>query len=110
MFHLLAKLIVAHYVADYPLQGDFLAAGKNHVKPIPGVPWYQALIAHAAIHAGFVWLLTGSPTLAGIELIAHAAIDWLKCDGRISYNVDQGLHLACKALYAAVWLLLKSQT
>jgi hypothetical protein len=108
MLHLLLiKLIFAHYLADYPLQGDFLAAAKNHRKPFPGVPWYQALIAHSAIQAGFVWLITGSLWIAGIEIVAHAAIDYLKCDGRISYNTDQCLHLFCKVAYVAILMVAK---
>jgi hypothetical protein len=31
-------LLVAHVLADYPLQGAFLARGKNHRNPIPGIP------------------------------------------------------------------------
>lgn len=101
MFHLLLiKLIFAHCLADYPLQGDFLASAKNHKKPISGVPWYQALGAHAAIQAGFVWLITGSLTCATVELIAHAVIDYLKCDGRTTYNQDQAMHIFCKVFYA----------
>lgn len=67
---LFAALLIAHAVADYPLQGDFLAKAKNRFAPIPGVPWFQALGAHAAIHAGAVWILTGSPWLAAAELLA----------------------------------------
>ena len=32
-------LMVGHALADYPLQGDFLAKAKNRTAPIPGVPW-----------------------------------------------------------------------
>lgn len=103
MFHLLLiKLIAVHCLADYPLQGDFLSTAKNHKKPVPGVPWYQALGAHAAIQAGGVWLVTGSLFCAGLELAAHALVDYLKCDGRISFNQDQAAHILCKAIYCAI--------
>jgi hypothetical protein len=36
-------LLVDHALADYPLQGDFLARAKNHTAPIPGISWYQSL-------------------------------------------------------------------
>ncbi len=97
---MLVKLIFAHCLADYPLQGDFLAIAKNHKSPISGVPWYQALAAHSIIQAGFVWLVTGSLACAFFEFFAHSLIDWLKCEGRISFNVDQGMHLLCKVGYA----------
>ena len=51
---LFLKLLAVHYIADFPLQGDFLANAKNHRKPIPGVPWYQALFAHAVIQGAGV--------------------------------------------------------
>lgn len=38
MLHLLfALLIVEHYLADYPLQGDFRASEKNRSAPILGM-------------------------------------------------------------------------
>lgn len=103
MIHLVLflKLVIGHALTDYPLQGDFLAAAKNHRKPIPGVPWYQALAAHSAIQAGMVWLVTGSMLLGCMEFALHAVIDYLKCDGRISFNEDQVAHLLCKAGYVA---------
>ncbi|MCA0276234.1 MAG: DUF3307 domain-containing protein [Proteobacteria bacterium] len=101
---LFALLIVGHALADYPLQGDFLAKAKSRVNPIPGVPWYHGLLAHAAIHGGFVGVITGSLTLGIAEFIAHCLIDDAKCMGRISYNQDQALHVACKVLWVTVLL------
>lgn len=98
---LIAVMAFGHAVADYPLQGDFLAKAKNRTAPIPGVPWYQALAAHAAIHAGFVGIITGSFTLGFAEFVAHFIIDDQKCKGRISYNMDQSLHLLCKVVWTA---------
>ncbi len=102
MLQILGLLIAAHALADYPLQGDFLARAKNQTAPVPGVPWYQALFAHAAIHAGFVGVITGSLWLAVAEFLAHSLIDYAKSAGRISYNVDQGLHLGCKVVWVAL--------
>lgn len=102
MIDVFALMVAAHALADYPLQGDFLAKAKNHTAPIPGVPWYQALTAHSAIHAGAVGVITGSLWLGLAEFVLHAATDYAKCDGRISFNTDQAIHIACKALWAAL--------
>ena len=98
----LALLLAAHAVADYPLQGDFLAKAKNRRAPLQGVPWWQALGAHAAIHAGFVGIITGLLALGVAEAVAHFVIDDLKCRGRIGFNVDQYLHVLCKVLWVAI--------
>lgn len=102
VIELAGALIVGHAIADYPLQGDFLARAKNRTAPIPGVPWWQALGAHAIMHGGVVGLLTGIWWLGMLEALAHAAIDDAKCHGRLSFNQDQALHVLCKG----VWLLI----
>lgn len=99
LLSLFALMIVAHAVADYPLQGDFLARAKNRLAPIPGVPFYQALGAHAVMHGGMVGIITGSLTLGLAEAAIHALIDDAKCAGRLSFNQDQALHIGCKALW-----------
>lgn len=107
--HLLIWLLVGHALCDYPLQGDFLARAKRR-GGVPGVPWYHALAAHSAIHAGAVLALTGSITLFFAELLAHASIDYWKCSvgafgteqQEAAYDVDQLLHILCKV----VWVLL----
>lgn len=97
--HTLFLLLVAHALCDYPLQGDFLAKAKNRLAPIPGVPWWQALAAHALIHAGAVYLITGSVAFAVIEFVTHAAVDDAKSAGKIGYSTDQALHVAAKVAY-----------
>ncbi len=94
-------LVTAHALCDYPLQGDFMAKAKSRVAGIPGVPWYQAMAAHAAIHAGAVAIILGDWRFFPLEFFAHALIDDEKCCGNIDYNTDQALHLACKAVYLA---------
>lgn len=101
---LFALLVFGHALADYPLQGDFLAKAKNRTAPIPGFPWWQALGAHAIIHAGIVGLVTGSLVLALLEAVAHFVTDDLKCRGKIGLNADQAIHIACKL----VWVLIAS--
>lgn len=113
---LFALLLIGHALADYPLQGDFLARAKNRFAAIPGVPWVWALGSHAAIHAGFVWVITGTWWLGLLEFVAHAAIDDWKCavsarvEGRrmqaAAFHMDQIAHVACKLAWAvlAAWL------
>lgn len=105
MDNTLFLLLSGHALADYPLQGDFLARGKNFRAPLPGVPWYQCLVAHALIHGGMVVLTTRSVTLGISETILHCWIDHAKCygvfgEGHRAFNIDQGLHVACKVMWA----------
>lgn len=102
---LFALMISAHALGDYPLQGDFLSRAKNRANPVPGVPWYQALAAHSIIQGGFVGLVTGSLWLGLAEAAAHALIDDAKCTGKLTFNQDQALHVACKIAWVAVLIL-----
>lgn len=95
-------LLVGHALCDYPLQGGFLATAKNHRNPVPGVPWYQCLAAHAMIHAGAVYVVTHSWWAALSEFAFHASIDYWKNDGRFTFNQDQALHIACKLVWAVL--------
>lgn len=95
-------LLVGHALCDYPLQGDFLARGKNHRAPLPGVPWYQCLAAHALIQAGMVALVLKSEKFGLVEFVLHAGIDWLKSEGWLTYNQDQALHVFCKVVYVLI--------
>jgi hypothetical protein len=103
----LILLFAGHALADYPLQGDFLARGKNQIAPLPGVPWYQCLFAHALIHAGVVLAITQSVWLALAEFTIHAITDYAKCagwfgTGEKAFNIDQTIHYACKVLWAVL--------
>jgi hypothetical protein len=95
-------LMVAHAVCDYPLQGEFLAKAKNRAAPIPGFPWWQALGAHALIHAGAVAYVTRNWRLGALEFAAHFVTDDAKCRGRLTINQDQAIHAACKVLWVAL--------
>lgn len=101
-FELLGLLLFGHFIADYPLQGAFLAEAKNRFRPMAGVPWYQALGAHAAIHGGVVGVITGNLWLGLAEAVIHAIIDDRKCAGTFGYNTDQALHFACKLLWVGL--------
>ncbi len=99
-FDTLVMLVLAHFLADYPLQGDFMAKAKNRSAPIPGVPWQWVMAAHAFIHAGLVYVITGGWLFLIVEFFLHFLIDDLKCKRELSFGADQFLHLMCKLLYA----------
>ena len=96
---MLILLLVAHCLADYAWQGDFMAAAKNRAKPIPGVPFWQPLVAHAVIHGGLVALITGYWWMGAAEALIHGLTDDAKCTGKIGYNADQAIHIACKLIW-----------
>lgn len=108
---LLFALVIGHAFADFPLQGDFLSHGKNrHLNPptladgnsSPQHLWVYLMSAHCLIHAGFVWLITGSAILGFAEFVIHWAIDALKCEGKTGFEVDQWLHILTKAVFVAI--------
>ena len=114
MLLLLFLLLFAHCLADYPLQGDFLAQAKDRRSAAGAVIWPWALGSHALIHGGFTFLVlavfapvsaTVCLALAAAETIAHALIDFGKCEGWFSYHVDQVLHIACKVVWVLVVLI-----
>ena len=98
-------MLIAHGVADYPLQGDWLSKAKNHKMDLVGEKiWPMALAQHAAVHGGAVYLITQSSLLAMLEFISHALVDYTKCDGKIGYNTDQILHVICKGIWAVMFV------
>ncbi len=100
MMEMCLLMLAGHFVADYPMQGDFIARGKNRTAPIQGVPFWHPLTAHAVIHGAFVGVITGSAPLAIAETVAHWITDDAKCRGKIGYNTDQAIHIGCKAAWA----------
>ena len=94
-------LIVGHALGDFVLQNDGMAQRKNFISnPMPAVPWYYWLGAHALTHGGLVTLITGSALLGIAEAVLHAYIDHMKCAGKFSLLQDQLWHLAFKLLWA----------
>ena len=100
-------LLIGHALGDYGLQSNFLARAKTRRSDLSayfpgGSPrglWVHALLGHAIIHAGAVWLFTGSIILGLIEWVLHTVIDLVKGEEKISFAVDQLLHLVCKVVY-----------
>ncbi len=102
MIDIFLMLLFGHYVMDYPFQGDFLARAKNRMAPVPHVPWYQAMFAHAFMHSGVVYFVTGLWWLAVLELVTHFIIDDLKCRGELTFNQDQFSHVFCKIVWVGL--------
>lgn len=102
---LFAAFVVIHALADFPLQGDYLARQKNRKNASNRTDWVIALTAHCVIHAGGVWAISGSLAFAAVELTLHALIDLGKGEGKYGIATDQALHLACKLGYALVLCL-----
>lgn len=94
-------LIFAHLLADYPLQGEFLAnmKGKNHI----------ILVSHAGIWTGTIAV---AAILMGLDVglidilllfIVHAYADWMKAANKFYYQkfdalkgglaIDQMIHV-----------------
>ena len=106
---LLFALVIAHAIADFPLQGAFLAQGKNrHLANSefqgeePRFLWVYCLTAHSLIQSGGVWIVTGSFALALIEFVIHWVLDYAKCEGWTNFHVDQMAHVGCKVVYVAI--------
>lgn len=102
---MLIALIGAHCFFDYAGQGDFMSKAKNRTAPIPGVPWATVLAGHAAIHGAAVALITGIWWLFIAEAVIHFLTDDAKCRGKISFNVDQAIHIGCKAAWVGLAVL-----
>lgn len=107
----LFALFIGHAIADFPLQGEFLAKAKNRNAdlsglfgkiPVPPYLWAHALTAHSLVHAGAVWLVTGSVALALLEFVIHWFIDLGKCENRFSFTADQILHVVCKIIFVVL--------
>lgn len=95
-------LAVAHALADFPLQGEFIARQKTRSSSSGKSEWITCLTAHSLIHAGGVWIVTGSMLLGAVEMVLHAIIDVGKGEGKFGLITDQILHLVCKAGFALV--------
>lgn len=107
MIALFIQLLMGHAMADFGLQSQAMAKGKNRNVPkdyippgqTPNVCWPYYLVAHGLIHGFFVFLFTGSVWLGAAETVTHASIDFGKCDNHYGIHFDQTLHVLCKVLW-----------
>ena len=109
LIELWAVLMIGHALADFSLQTEFMARAKNRHVPhgYPDLPtrtlWVYCLTAHALVHAGAVWLITGNAAFGLAEFILHWLIDWMRIEGkRVNFHLDQALHIACKVIYVLI--------
>ena len=99
------QMLVGHVMGDFVLQRDIMALSKSRHAEIFKTasprfpPWYYWLLAHALVHGGIVYLITGSLVLGVVETVLHTVIDYSKCEHWIGIHVDQGLHILCKVAY-----------
>lgn len=105
MLLMLALLLMAHALADFALQGDFMSRTKNCKHPVEGIPWQWPLFWHCVIHGGAVGLITNLWYLGVAEFVCHSVIDYCKCRNGLSFSTDQWLHVACKLAWVAIALL-----
>ncbi|MBB4274181.1 DUF3307 domain-containing protein [Rhizobium mongolense] len=89
-------LLGAHWLCDYPLQGQFLFDAKQS-----GPLRVYHLIAHFGIQGAGVAVVTGSVWLGLLKWTAHAIIDEAKVRGKTTFAQDQALHIACKIVWLA---------
>jgi hypothetical protein len=102
---LLLAMLAMHALADFPLQGPYIASVKNHNTPDPHAPWWYMMSVHAMIHAGMVLAATGSVIISLVEFGIHWLTDHQKCSGEITYLEDQVTHILLKVLYVAIILV-----
>lgn len=107
---LFAILLLCHFLADFPLQGEYVAKNKS---PLSGTPeWRYILFSHGFIHGGLtliVLLYFGvvpmiALVVSGIEVALHCWIDARKCRLNLTYLEDQALHILTKAAIALITL------
>jgi hypothetical protein len=91
---LFAAFVVMHALADFPLQGSYIARQKSRVLADNRSDWIVALIAH--------WLVSGSLAFGAVEFSIHGLIDLGKGEEKYGIIPDQLLHLLCKLAYALI--------
>ena len=105
LFNDLFWLVALHFIVDFQLQSDFVAANK-----VPGnyVGWPWVLTAHAAAHgAAVAWVL--NPIFGLAEFICHWGLDYAKSKGVLGHGsvgivIDQTLHIVLKFLWLGLSL------
>ena len=110
MILLLLKLLIGHALADFSLQTDPMANGKNWKNKPKYIPegqkyvpcWPYWMTAHAFVHGGAVLFITGSAICCVLEIISHWVIDTFKCANITNPNQDQFLHFLMKIVYCLI--------
>ena len=107
--HTFILLIIAHVFGDYVFQSEFMALGKNPLKPLPNTPYGWPLTAHSIVHASLVLMILGDLRASFLELISHWIIDYSKCTGKFNgytvsaFTIDQSLHIFIMFILAVIF-------
>lgn len=110
MFEKIFELLVGHALADFALQSDWMAKNKNRNNKSSYIPegqkytptWFYVLSAHALIHGGVVYLITGNIVFGVFETILHWMVDFIKCENKLNPHEDQLIHIGWKIIYGMV--------
>lgn len=97
-------LLAAHYLADYPLQADFIAREKNKRLAKLNASTF-ILFLHCFIHAFLVYVITKSWLAFFIMLTSHYVIDLAKNNDMIDFMTDQLLHIVVIVMLAGLVVL-----
>ena len=100
---LLVKLLFVHFTADFLLQFDFLARGKER----HGLASWHVWV-HVALHGVLVHVVLQTWWITLVTLLTHGLIDAAKISmpetgkGRMWFFLDQAFHLA---VVGVIWLI-----
>lgn len=103
-FQMLYVLLALHFIGDYVFQNDFVSSGKNRHTQLGKQYWLVILPMHGYLHGFLIWAVTNSLTLAAIETVTHIVIDYLKCEKKFGFYMDQFLHVLVKVLIAYLFM------
>ena len=83
LFNDLFWLVALHFIVDFQLQSDFVAANK-----VPGNhdSWPWVLTAHAAAHGAAVALVL-NPVFGFAEFVFHWGLDYAKSKGALGHGI-----------------------
>lgn len=98
------QLYLAHLVADFVLQPDWIARRKTQFRSLSAHAAIHALCAIAAVNFGLDRRVAGAIVVVAI---VHVLVDYAKArlsdDGWLAFTADQAAHIVVVAL-ATVWL------
>ena len=101
---LFLQLYLAHLVADFLLQPDWVSRRKTEIRPLAAHAAIHLVCAAAAVNVGLDRRVAGA--IVSIALI-HTLLDYAKArlsgDGWIAFTADQAAHVLVVAL-ASIWL------
>ena len=110
-FESLFLLVCLHFLADFPLQGEYMAREKSPKgRPLgrmenaeaPNQEWWLIMAGHCAIHSLMAYLVTYSLWLAVFMFVTHYMIDCRRCYQQITFLMDQMAHFVIILIIATI--------